>query len=141
MAYAVWSPLRERWELLTDQFKLLAEGVAYQTIPARGQGLINLWWLDPAGSGTLVDSGLQVSGWNWLHPLIGSGEKVIVSYDRQEDRWTILAADFTTRPQSLNVVTSATAYWDYHMNQLVFNYTTQSIQLPPWTTIGPPVTH
>ena len=62
--------------------------------------MVNLWWLDST-SGNLVDTGLQVIAWNWLHPDIFSNEKVIVSYDRQEDRWIVLAWDYTLRPQSL----------------------------------------
>jgi hypothetical protein len=132
LGYAIWSPLRQRWEFLAGQFKVVAEAIAYQDIAPGQSGLVNLWWLDYP-SGNLVDSGQQVTALNWLQPLVAAGEKVLISYDRQENRWTILAADFTTRPQSLDVVTSV----DFDNR----SYTTCSIQLPPWTTIGPPVQH
>ena len=137
-AYAVWSPVRQQWEFLTDQFKLLAEATAYDAIEAGGQGRVNLWWLDYP-SGTLVNSGLDVLAENWLHPAIACGEKLIVSYDRQEDRWTILAADFTTRYQPLDVVTGVTLSLNGGMYSL--QYTTRQIQIPPWVQIGPPVQH
>ena len=54
--------------MLTDQFKLVAEGVAYQTIPAGGRALSTSGgWTRPERN--LVDSGIQVTAWNWLHPL------------------------------------------------------------------------
>ncbi len=104
LAYAIWSPLRQRWEVLNGHFKLVFEAEAYQTIPTGGKGLVTLYWLDPAGSGTLVNSGLQVAAWNWLLPEIVSGEKCTVAYDRTENRWIILASDQTTRQQTLDVV-------------------------------------
>ena len=36
-AYAIWSPVRQQWEFLTDQFKLLAEGTAYDAIDPGGR--------------------------------------------------------------------------------------------------------
>jgi hypothetical protein len=137
-AYAIWSPVRQQWEFLTDQFKLLAEGTAYDAIDPGTTGRVNLWWLDYP-SGTLVNTGLIVVAENWLHPHIACSEKVIVSYDRQEDRWTILAADFTTRYQPLSVVTGVTLSLDAASGTYSLHYTTQQIQLPPWVQIGPPV--
>jgi len=137
-AYAVWSPVRQRWEFLTDQFKLLAEATAYDAFPTGSRGRVNLWWLDYP-SGELVNSGLEVLAENWLHPHICCGEKVIVSYDRQEDRWTILAADFTTRYQNLDVVTGVTLIINFDAHTYDLHYTTRQIQLPPWVQIGAPV--
>ena len=74
-------------------------------------------------------------------PHIKCGEKVIVSYDRQEDRWTVLAADFTTRYQNLDVVTGVTLSINWQTQIYTLQYTTRQIQLPPWVTIGPPVQH
>ncbi len=139
-AYVIWSPVRQQWEFLSDQFKLLAEATAYDDLPPGSKGRVNLWWLDYP-SGELVDSGQQVLAENWFHPDIKCGEKVIVSYDRQEDRWTILAADFTTRYQNLDVVTGVTLSINFQTQIYTLHYTTQQIQLPPWVTIGDPVQH
>ncbi len=139
-AYAIWSPVRQQWEFLTDQFKLLAEGTAYDAIDPGGTGRVDLWWLDYP-SGTVVNSGLDVLAENWLHPHIACGEKVILSYDRQEDRWIIVAADFTTRYQPLSVVTGVTLTLDAAHGTYSLQYTTQQIQIPPWVQIGAPVQH
>ncbi len=145
-AYAIWSPSRGCWEFLSDQFKLVAEATAYDDLPTGATGRVNLWWLDYAGSDRpltfdLVNSGQQVLALNSLFPDIKCGEKCIVSYDRQEDRWTVLAADFTTRYQDLDVVTGVTLSIDFDTRIYTLHYTTRQIQLPPWVTIGDEVLH
>ena len=53
----------------------------------------------------------------------------------------MLAADFTTRYQPLDVVTGVTLAINWAAQTYQLHYTTQQIQLPPWVTIGPPVQH
>ena len=92
LGHAIFSPVRARWELLDLSAKLIAEGKADEAINAGSAGSVSLWWKDYA-TGDLVDSGQDVTALNWLWPNIAAGDKVIVSFDRQENRWTIVAAE------------------------------------------------
>jgi len=87
--YATWQPVRRRWELMTLNAKLLCEGKADGYINQGASGTVSLWWKDYA-TGNLVDSGRNVTALNWCGPGIRPGDCVVVSYDRQEDRWTII---------------------------------------------------
>jgi hypothetical protein len=92
LGLAVWSPVRSRWEIFTLQAKLISEGKADESIAAGATGTVSLWWKDYA-TGNLVDSGQDVTALNWLGPNIAQGDKLLVSYERQENRWTVLAAE------------------------------------------------
>lgn len=92
LGWVLWNPLRAQWEILGGQFKLLCEAKADAAIDTGNSGTVSLWWKDYA-TGTLIDSGQDVTALNWLHPQIQGGDKLIVSYDRQEDRWTVVAAE------------------------------------------------
>jgi len=92
LGHAIFSPVRNRWELLCLQGKLVCEGKADEAINTGNTGTVSLWWKDYA-TGNLADSGRNVEALNWLCPNIAAADKVIVSYDRQENRWTILAAE------------------------------------------------
>ncbi len=92
LGYAIFSPVRDRWELLCLQGKLVCEGKADDAINTGNTGTVSLWWKDYA-TGTLADSGENIEAINWLCPNISIGDKVIVSYDRQENRWTVIAAE------------------------------------------------
>ena len=89
---AVFSPVRSRWEILTLQAKLISEGKADGAINTGSTGTVSLWWKDYA-TGNLVDSGENVTALNWLWPNIASGDKVIVAYDRQENRWSVIGTE------------------------------------------------
>lgn len=91
LGFAVWSTARSRWEILVLQAKQVAEGKADEAIGTGSSGTVSLWWKDYATE-QLADSGQNVTALNWLGPNIAAGDKVIVSYDRQENRWTIIAA-------------------------------------------------
>ena len=136
-AYAIWNPPRQRWEFLTGEFKLICEAVAYDNLPVGGSGAVSLWWLDYP-SGQLVDSGIHVMVTNWLHPYILGGTKVTVFYERQEDRWQLLAVDESANAQTLNVVTRVDLV-PVMPGVYDLQVTTQSIQLPLWVQIGSPV--
>ena len=86
-------------------------------------------------SGQLVDSGMHVMVRNWLHPYIfEAASKVIVSYDRQEDRWQLLAVDESANARrSLNVVT-ARIWLPSCPGSTTSRYTTQSM---PIALVGP----
>ena len=92
LGLAIWSPVRGRWEILALRAKLTSEGKADGAINTGSSGTVSLWWKDYA-SGNLVDSGQDVTALNWLWPNIAQGDKVIVSYDRQENRWTVIGAE------------------------------------------------
>lgn len=92
LGWAAWSTARSRWEILALQAKLIAEGKADEAINTGSSGTVSLWWKDYATE-QLADSGEDVTALNWLGPNIAQGDKVIVSYDRQEDRWTVIAAE------------------------------------------------
>jgi hypothetical protein len=92
LGLALWSPVRSRWEIFTLQAKLSSEGKADQAITTGATGTVSLWWKDYA-TGNLVDSGRDVTALNWLGPDIAQGDKVVVSYDRQENRWTVIGAE------------------------------------------------
>ena len=138
-AYAIWNPLRQRWEFLTGEFKLICEAKAYDDLPVGGSGSVSLWWLD-FPSGQLVNSGVKVMVTNWLHPYIFCGTKLVVSYERQEDRWQLLAVDDSAKRQTLDVVTGVTLV-PGGPGVYSLQITTRSIQLPLWVQIGPPVQH
>ncbi len=87
--YAYWHPVRRRWELMVLGGKLLCEGVADDTIDVTSTGTVSLWWKDYA-TGNMADGGENVEALNWCGPKILYGDRVIVSYDRHEDRWTIV---------------------------------------------------
>lgn len=92
LGFVFWNPLRARWEIMGGQFKLVSEAKADETIAPGQSGTVSLWWLD-YDTGSLVDSGRNVEALNWLHPQIQSGDKLIVSFDRQEGRWTVIAKE------------------------------------------------
>jgi hypothetical protein len=92
LGLAIWSPVRSRWEIVTLRAKLISEGKADQAIATGSTGTVSLWWKDYA-TGDLVDSGRDVVALNWLWPSIAQGDKVLVSYDRQENRWTVIGAE------------------------------------------------
>ena len=92
LGLAVWSPVRSRWEIITLQAKLISEGKSNEAIAAGTTGTVSLWWKDYA-TGNLVDSGQDVTALNWLWPSIAQGDKLLVSYDRQENRWTVIGAE------------------------------------------------
>jgi hypothetical protein len=89
LGYAIWSPVRSRWELVWLQAKLISEGKTDAAINVGASGVVSLWWKDYA-TGNLVDSGENVTALNWLGPNLGAAAKVIVSYDRHENRWVIV---------------------------------------------------
>ena len=89
VGYAIWSPVRSRWELLCLHAKLIAEGKTDSAINAGASGTVSLWWKDYS-TGALVDSGENVTALNWLGPNLSASAKVIVSYDRHENRWVIV---------------------------------------------------
>jgi len=89
---AVWSPVRSRWEVVILQAKLISAGKADGAITTGATGTVSLWWKDYA-TGNLVDSGQDVTALNWLWPDIAQGDKVVVCYDRQENRWTVIGAE------------------------------------------------
>ncbi len=89
LGYAIWSPVRSRWELLCLHAKLIAEGKTDGAINTGASGTVSLWWKDYA-TGNLADSGENITALNWLGPNLGAAATVIVSYDRQENRWTII---------------------------------------------------
>jgi len=89
LGYAIWSPVRSRWELLCMQAKLIAEGKTDAAINTGVSGTVSLWWKDYS-TGTLVDSGENVTALNWLGPNLGAAAKVIISFDCHEDRWVII---------------------------------------------------
>lgn len=89
LGYAIWSPVRSRWELLCLHAKLIAEGKTDAAINAGASGTVSLWWRDYA-TGNLVDSGENVTALNWLGPNLAATAKVIVSFDRHENRWVII---------------------------------------------------
>ncbi len=90
LAYAQYSPLRARFETLTGQFKLTAEGKADAAINTAATGTVSLWWKDYT-TGNLVDSGRDITALNWTGPDIATGDNLIAAYDPHEDRWTITA--------------------------------------------------
>jgi len=92
LGYAIFNAVRARWELLCLRSKLICEGKADETINTGDGGRVSLWWKDYS-TGNLVDSGENVEALNWICPNISAGEKVVVAYDRQENRWTIIAAE------------------------------------------------
>ena len=92
LGFALWNPARGRWEMLGGQFKLTCEAKADRAIPPGSSGPVSLWWRDDA-AGELVDSGQNVMATNWLHPQILRGDKLIVSFDRQENRWMVTGAE------------------------------------------------
>lgn len=92
LGLAIWSPVRGRWEILTLRAKLISEGKADEAINTGSTGTVSLWWKDYA-TGNLVDSGQDVTALNWLWPNIAPGDKVIVSYDRQENRWSVIGTE------------------------------------------------
>jgi len=92
LGLALWSPVRSRWELVILQAKLISEGKADGAITTGTTGTVSLWWKDYA-TGNLVDSGHDVTALNWLGPDIAQGDKVVVCYDRQENRWTVIRAE------------------------------------------------
>ncbi len=92
LGLAVWSPVRSRWEIVALQAKLISEGKTDEAINTGSTGTVSLWWKDYA-TGSLVDSGQNVTALNWLWPNIAQGDKVIVAYDRQENRWTVIGAE------------------------------------------------
>jgi hypothetical protein len=92
LGWAIFSPVRSRWEIAALQAKLLSEGKADEAIATGSTGTVSLWWKDYA-TGNLADSGRDVTALNWLWPDIAQGKKVLVSYDRQEDRWTVIGAE------------------------------------------------
>ena len=90
--YAIWHPVRRRWELMVLNGKLICEGQVNEAsgIAAGTAGTVSLYWEDYANLGTLIDSGQTVEALNWCGPDVDDGDNVVVSYDRQEDRWTII---------------------------------------------------
>lgn len=89
LGYAIWSPMRSRWELSCLQAKLIAEGKTDAAINAGASGTVSLWWKDYS-TGNLADSGENVTALNWLGPNLAAAANVIVSFDRQENRWVIV---------------------------------------------------
>jgi len=63
-----------------------------EAINTGSTGTVSLWWTDYA-TGNLADSGQDVTALNWLWPNIAPGDKVIVSYDRQENRWSVIGTE------------------------------------------------
>jgi hypothetical protein len=92
LGLAIWSPVRSRWEILSLQAKLISEGKADEAINTGSTGSVSLWWKDYA-TGNLVDSGQNVTALNWLWPNIAQGDKVVVSYERHENRWTVIGTE------------------------------------------------
>lgn len=95
--YIIWSVERTRWEMLTLNSKLISEGkVGSGGIAAGAVGTVNLWWRDwDADEKDLKDSGESVEALNWCGPELFEGDKVVVSYDRCDRRWTIITWDST----------------------------------------------
>ena len=91
--YATYNYLNERWEIVCGNFKTVCEGVAVDQIANGATGTISLWWMDYDNAPALKDSAQDIEALNWASAQVESGDFVIVSCDRQENRWTIIEAE------------------------------------------------
>lgn len=89
--YALWHPVRRRWELMVLNAKLICEGRVTETggIARGAAGTVELYWKNYA-NGNVEAGGRSVQALNWCGPNVSQDDYVVVSYDRQENRWTII---------------------------------------------------
>ncbi len=94
LGYAIWQPVRQRWEILDLSGLEAASGVVTQGggIAEDAVGTVRVYWLDYASSPDLTDSGIDVEATNWCGPNIDNGMRVEVHLDRSTGFWKIVNA-------------------------------------------------
>lgn len=88
--WAIWNPFNSQFECITGDFKLIVEATSETDITAGAIDTCSLYWVDWATPANLIDSGIDVQARNWAFPNVPGQTNVIVSFDRLEDRWTII---------------------------------------------------
>jgi len=122
IGWAKWSRSTKRWEVVSGFFKTVCSAIVTEAagIPAGpARGTARIWWKAPTGvpfTG-LADSGADVEVFNDLTERIPVDSKIVVSYDRQENLWTVIHVQW---PVMIDVVVGG-AY--EQVGKLIFDNT------------------
>jgi hypothetical protein len=88
--FAKWSEIRKRWEYIDGCFKIYAVGVTQEASVLGDRVTVEIYWRTLAsGFGGMEASGCQVEAFNYYYEQIESGDRVTISFDRQENLWYI----------------------------------------------------